>query len=256
MFFDLHGVLADGNAVIQNYERYLVSLLSPIGISHKKTRDIHKKAYSQWIKKVRRIIAESEGDLDDSNHFMTAMKSNDKDWEQFILQFVPFDQKMRIEQLIKTVNFEYEAMANSPVSILYPEVKTILEKLIKIPNISMHIASSASAQHIEGVITRNKLRRFFTQIIGYNTVEAPKKAHSGRYFKTMLERTNANPSRSIFVGDSVNEAFLASKMGMNFIMIWRKPTLPKQVNITLNYKILSDLSDLHTVIKNNINSAL
>ena len=86
VFFDLHGVLADGTAVIQNYERYLVSLLAPIGISHKKSRDIHKKAYSQWIKEVRRIIAESEGDLDDPNNFMTAMKSNDKNWEQFSLE--------------------------------------------------------------------------------------------------------------------------------------------------------------------------
>ncbi len=120
----------------------------------------------------------------------------------------------------------------------------------------MHIASSASSQHIEGVITRNNLRRFFTKIIGYDTVEAPKKAQSGRYFKTMLERTNANPARSIFVGDSVNEANLANKAGMKFIMIWRKQTPSKQVNITQNYKILSNLSTLCSVIQNDIKTAL
>ncbi len=256
IFLDLHGVLADGTAVIRNYESYLVSLLAPIGITRKKTRDIHKKAYTKWIKEVRRITSGLEGDLDDPNHFMKAMKSNDRNWEQFILNFVPFDQKKRIKPYIQTAKFEYEAMANSSLSILFPEVRTVLEQLERIPNISLHIASSASSQHIEGLITRNALKRFFTKIIGYNTVEAPKKASSGRYFKKMLKITNANPNRSIFVGDSINEANLATKTGMKFIMIWRNPKPPKQVSITLNYKILTNLSELCSIIQNDIKTAL
>ncbi len=57
---------------------------------------------------------------------------------------------------------------------------------------------------------------------------------------------------------SFKQAIYFNEIGFNIhdIMIWRKPTLPKHLNSTLNYKILSDLSDLHTVIKNNINSAL
>lgn len=256
IFFDVHGVLADGNAVIRNYESYLANLLTPIGITQKKIIEIHKQAYNLWIKEVRRINKESDGDPYNPIRFMEAMKSNDRNWEHFILNFVPLDLKKRIEPYIQTTRFEYEAMANGPLSILFPEVRTVLEQLESIPNISLHIASSASSHHIEGAITRDDLSRFFTKIIGYDTVEAPKNSNSGQYFKKMLELTNANPSRSIFVGDSVYEANLASKTGMKFIMIWRKPTPPKQVNITQDYQILTNLIDLCSIIQNDIKSAL
>ncbi len=111
----------------------------------------------------------------------------------------------------------------------------------------MHIASSASSRHVKGAIVLHNLNDFFKGLIGYDTVRAPKKASSGIYFKNMLQIANADPSRSIFVGDSIEEANLANKFGMEYIMVWRDSPFKEPRN--MEFRIIRNLTELLPIIK-------
>lgn len=225
LFFDLHGVLADVIAVNRNYNNYLADVLSSAGISREKAARIHEKAFRKWITEINMLFNDYD-DLkkgsSDSEIFMKKYKMIDSVWEEFVLEFVSPENKNIIKPLLETSRVEYEALAHGPYPVLYPEVFPVLTKLSKIKNLHMHIASSASSKHVNGVIALHNLSGFFKRAIGYDTVRAPKKASSGIYFDTMLQITQANTSRTIFVGDSLEEANLALKHGMKFILVKRE----------------------------------
>ncbi len=250
IFFDLHGVLADVNAVNKNYQYYLLKILSPIGMPQRKVEEIHDKGFRKWITEITHLFDEfEEWETDKSNleAFMRNYRLIDKAWEEFILDFVPTKYKKSIKPFLNTSRVEYEALADGPYPILFPEVYPSLNELIKSKNLLMHIASSASSRHVKGAVVLHNLNDFFTRLIGYDTVRAPKKASSGIYFSNMLQIANADPSRSIFVGDSLEEANLASKFRMEYIMVWRD--FPSKEPKNMGFRIIKNLTALIPVIK-------
>ena len=90
---------------------------------------------------------------------------------------------------------------------------------------------------------------FFQELIGYDTVKAPKKATSADYFKGMLRVIDTIPERIIFVGDSIEEANLTTELGMSFVLVWRRPN-SKPIGIQKVISgIIHDLTELLPIIK-------
>lgn len=87
----------------------------------------------------------------------------------------------------------------------------------------MHVASSASINHVQGVLESCGLTPFFQHAIGWDVVRAPKKARHGLYFTRMLARTGIRRGEtSFFIGDSVEEGLLASAKNMRYVLVDRE----------------------------------
>lgn len=252
LIFDLHGVLADVNAVNRNYGNYLENILVPTGMKREKVLKIHEFAFKNWITEITQLFNEFDGwkrRSASSEVFMRKYKLVDAKWEKFILKNVPLEHKNTVKPLLRTSLVEYEALAKGSFPILYPEVNSVLTELVKISHLRMHIASSASSRHVKGAVTRHNLKEFFQELIGYDTVKAPKKACSGEYFKRMLQIIETIPERAIFVGDSIEEANLATKLGMKFVLVWRKKNSEPQRTQKDQFEIINDLTALIPIIK-------
>lgn len=239
----------DVRAVNKNYGNYLEKILTPTGIKREKINEIHEIAFENWITDITHLFNNFEEINFDSEAFMTDYKAIDVKWEEFILNFVPSEHKSTVKPLLKTSLVEYEALANGIYPILYPEVNTVLKELAKITDLRMHIASSASCKHVRGAVDLHNLSDFFQELIGYDTVKAPKKAESGKYFKQMLQIINTVPERTIFVGDSIEEANLALKFGMRFILVKRKKIYSMKNTLEEQIKIIQNLTELIPIIK-------
>ncbi len=249
LFFDLHGVLADVNAVNKNYQSYLEKILVPAGFSQDKVMDIHKKAFRGWLKGITHLFNKQEDGVFDSDSFLRDYHQIDNIWENLILNIVPLKHRDTIKPLLNTSLVEYEALADGPYSILFPEVLSVLRECTKFDNLRMHVASSASSHHVKGAVILHNLSDFFQGLIGYDTVRAPKKASSGIYFKTMLQLVKANPEYSIFVGDTLEEANLATKFGMTYVMVKRKNSTSIIEPKNVSFAIIEDLTDLMPIIQ-------
>ena len=199
--------------VQKNYQHYLLRILTPLGISQHQVIEIHDRALKKWLNGITKISKDFDLEKLDSTTFMEEYLRNDRKWERYVLNYVPVSQKENVSPYLNTSVLEYKALANGKYPILFPEVKNVLLNLKKFKNLSMHIASSASSNHVKGVVHFHNLEEFFNMNIGYDIVKAPKKAKKGIYFKNMLTITGANPSRSIFIGDTIDEANLAIKFG-------------------------------------------
>jgi len=196
LVFDLHGVLADVNAVNRNY---LERILVPTGLNRGKIRKIHEIAFKNWISEIGHLTNEyDEGENQNakkSDVFMRRYHQIDLKWENFILKNISSNYRNSVKPLLKTSLVEYEALANGSFPILFPEVNSVLSELTKVSNLRMHIASSASSQHIKGTVSRHNLKEFFQELIGYDTVKAPKKSSSGDYFRKMLQVIDTIPKK-------------------------------------------------------------
>ncbi|UCE13045.1 MAG: HAD hydrolase-like protein [Candidatus Heimdallarchaeota archaeon] len=253
LIFDLHGVLADVHAVNKNYQKYLEKILVPVGIQRQKVIEIHEIAFRNWITEIFLLFEqfdEFEKTGSNSEVFMKNYRQIDNKWEEFILNFVGLEHQKSISSLLSTPRVEYEALAHGPHPILFPEVSSALEKLFNFnPHLHMHIASSASSRHVKGAVTLHNLNNFFQRLIGYDTVRAPKKASSGIYFKRMLQFIGTEPNRAIFVGDSLEEATLAIKSGMRFVMVLRNKSSTFKKPRSLDFKVIDNLTDLIPIIR-------
>ncbi|MHA1969716.1 MAG: HAD family hydrolase [Candidatus Hodarchaeales archaeon] len=244
LFFDLHGVLADVNKVQENYRHYLVSILTPLGISEKKAVIIHDIELKKWLNAINRISKEFDDGNLDTDTFMEEYHRIDKRWERNVINYLPIVKQAEAAPHLITSVLEYKALANGIYPIFYPEVKNVLMKLQSFKNLSIHVASSASANHVKGAIQFHNLERYFKMNIGYNTVKAPKKAKRGDYFRNLLKLTEVDPTQSIFVGDSIDEAYLAKKFGMNFIMVNRNYRSMDDTEFNENWIIVKDLTEI------------
>ncbi len=236
IFFDLHGPLVDLRKVFQNYDAYLVTVLSPIGLSHRRISCLHRKALDQWLDKVNKIATDPKCEID-PDYFLKEMERIDKEWEQFILTKIPKSKRMQVEDHIKASIVEYNALAKGQIPILFPEVRSTLLELSQIPTLNLNIASSASSHHIKGVIILHNLEGLFKYLIGYDIVKAPKKGLTGIYYKKIIELTQAQPAKTIFIGDSREEAAHSKKVGFKFIMVSRNGTTfsDLETNDTFHY---------------------
>ena len=249
LFFDLHGVLADVNAVNKNYQYYLEKILIPVGLSQDAVIEIHKKAFKGWIRAINYLFNKQEEGIFDSNLFLRDYQEIDERWEKYILDFVPVKHRNKIKPLLKTSLVEYEALAEGPYSILFPEVLSVLNQCTKFDNLKMYVASSASSNHVRGAIILHNLSNYFLGLIGYDTVGAPKKVSSGIYFKNMIQLVKANPEYSIFVGDSLEEANLTTKLGMTYVMVRRKDSTPLIERINASFTFIEDLEGLIPILQ-------
>ena len=255
LVFDLHGVLVDVNAVNRNYEGYLEKILVPVGIKRERVSKIHKKVFKNWITEITHLFHEYDkwvGRKTKSEDFMAEYKQIDTKWENYILETVPSAHHNSIKPLLKTSLVEYEALANGLFPILYPEVNSVLTELTKIKHLRMHIASSASSQHVKGAIACHNLKGLFQELIGYDTVKAPKKSKSGDYFRKMLQIIDTTPERVIFVGDSAEEASLTTNLGMKFVFIWRKSNPDFNEILVDKIEIIDNLAALIPIVKSSI----
>ena len=117
----------------------------------------------------------------------------------------------------------------------------------------MHIASSASSRHVKCVVVRHNLKDFFQELIGYDTVKAPKEVRSAEYFTRMLQVIKTIPERVILVGDSIEEAYLATKLGMKFVLVWRKKdSEPKRIQKD-QFETIDNLTALISIVKKILN---
>lgn len=244
LFFDLHGVLADVNMVQENYRHYLVSILTPLGIAEKKAVKIHDIELKKWLNAINRISKEFDNGNLDAETFMEEYHRIDKKWENNVLNYLPVLKRAEAAPHIITSVLEYNALANGKFPILYPEVENVLMKLRSFKNLSMHVASSASANHVKGALHFHNLEVYFKMNIGYNTVKAPKIAKRGDYFRNLLKLTEADPSHSIFIGDSIHEAYLAKKFGMSFIMVNRNYKSTDHTEFNENWIKVKDLTEI------------
>ncbi len=244
LFFDLHGVLADVNKVQENYRHYLVSILTPLGISEKKAVKIHDIELKKWLNAINHISMEFDNGNLGTDTFMEEYHRIDKKWERDVLNYLPVLKRTEAAPHLITSVLEYKALANGKFPILFPEVENVLMKLHSFKNLSMHVASSASANHVKGAIQFHNLEEYFKMNIGYNTVKAPKKAKRGDYFRSVLKITGADPTHSIFIGDSIHEANLAKKYGMNFIMVNRNYRRKNHTEFNENWITVKDLTEI------------
>ncbi|MFW9856008.1 MAG: HAD family hydrolase [Candidatus Thorarchaeota archaeon] len=219
VFFDFHEVLSDRYAVSQNYRIYLANVLDPVGISPEEAFQIHDKAYNIWIGKIISLPDKFDDD-GDNEKFMARYRKIDEEWEHYILDHIPQNQRENIKPLLKTSTVEYQALAQGG-PILYSDVVPTLETLRTRLNLRLHVASSASSHHVKGGIDRHGIKDFFSTIVGYDTVRAPKRAKNTYYFEKLLEITDSIPQQSVFVGDSIEEAANSKAVGMHFIMVQR-----------------------------------
>ncbi|MFX0087098.1 MAG: HAD family hydrolase [Candidatus Hodarchaeota archaeon] len=249
IFFDFHGVLADVTMVIRSYQYYLQRILRSIDIPKGKAIQIHDVAYRKWLNGINRISKEYDEGLLNSETFMQKYNQIDKDWELVILSYVPLERQKEVTPFLKTSILEYEALSNGKYPILYPEVVSVLSKLFLLKNLHMHIASSASSHHVKGALHYHNIDRFFKTIIGYDIVKAPKKARKGDYFRNMLKITRADPRKSIFIGDSLDEASIAKKCNMIFIMVDREEKNPTSITVDNSKFIVRDLTEIIEFIK-------
>jgi len=180
LFFDLHGVLAQLETVSRNYDSYLARVLLPAGLDPHEVSILHNKAFTIWITDIKSVFDNFDKGSIDETEFMHQYKTIDEKWERFILKNVPKQYQEKINSLIKTDKVEFEALAFGD-PILYPDVLPMLKELNKIPNIRMYIASSASRRHILGAVTRHNLHKYFQELIGYDSVKAPKKSRYGLF---------------------------------------------------------------------------
>ncbi|MFX1516607.1 MAG: HAD family hydrolase [Promethearchaeota archaeon] len=252
LVFDLHGVLADVNAVNRNYGKYLERVLVPTGLDRGKIRKIHEIAFNNWFSEIINLTSkfdEGENQSANSEVFMSRYNQIDMKWENFILDYLPPSYRSSIKPLLKTSLVEYEALASGSFPILFPEVNSVLSELNKVNNLRMYIASSASSQHVKGAVSLHNLKGFFQELIGYDTVKAPKKSKSGIYFRKMLQIIETPPERVIFVGDSIEEATLTTNLGMKFVLIWRKKSSEFEEFLTNKIEIIDNLSALIPIVK-------
>ncbi|MFX0124678.1 MAG: HAD family hydrolase [Candidatus Hodarchaeota archaeon] len=251
LVFDLHGVLADVKAVNRNYGDYLEKILVPTGMKREEIIEIHDFAFKNWITEITQLFNEFDECKRrniNSEVFMRKYKLIDSKWEQYILNNVPIEHKKAVKPFLKTSLVEYEALAKGSNPILYPEVNSVLTELAKISHLHMHIASSASSRHVKGAVALHNLKGIFQELIGYDTVKAPKKASSGEYFKRMLDIIKTIPERVIFVGDSIEEAILTTTLGMKFVLVWRKDSELKDIPKG-RFEIINNLTTLLSIIK-------
>ncbi|UCG01807.1 MAG: HAD family hydrolase [Candidatus Heimdallarchaeota archaeon] len=255
LVFDLHGVLADVNAVNLNYGTYLKKILEPTGIKREKIVEIHEHAFKNWITEITKLTNDYDEDENtNSEVFMKKYTLVDAKWENFILNTIPFEHKIAIKPLLETSLIEYEALAKGPYPILYPEVKSVLTEIVEIGHLRMHIASSASSRHVKGAVVRHNLENFFYKLIGYDTVKAPKKARNADYFTRMLQVIGTVPERIIFVGDSIEEANLTTQLGMKFVLVKRKKDFESTEISKNNLEVINDLNALLPIINTVLNS--
>lgn len=233
---------------MRNYEDYLKKILNSIDIPNSKAIEIHDIAYKNWSSEINRISNEFDKGLLNSESFIRKYKDIDRKWELFILSHVPLERQKEVAPFLKTSVLEYEALAKGKYPIVYSEVKSVLSKLYLMENLHMHIASSASSHHVRGVLHYHDLDKYFKTVIGYDTVKAPKKARKGEYFRNMLEITNANPRKSIFIGDSLEEASLAKKCEMIFIMVKRDGKISSSLALDNNTLIVQELTGIFQFI--------
>ncbi|MFW9779772.1 MAG: HAD family hydrolase [Candidatus Heimdallarchaeota archaeon] len=252
IFFDFHGVLAKLDAVSQNYRRYLSRVLSSVGISCQEALAIHDRAYNLWIEKIKSLRDDFDVN-EDSRRFMRQYQNIDEGWERYILNYISPDKREQIKPVLKTSTLEYQALAQGG-PILYSDVIPTLETLYAEKGIYLHIASSASSHHVKGGADRHSLGKYIKTFIGYDTVQAPKKAKNPLYFHKMLEITNSTPNSSIFVGDSIDEAINSTKVGMHFVAIHRDGRKPSpEMNIPMMRKIVSNLREIVPIVRAHLN---
>ena len=92
---------------------------------------------------------------------------------------------------------------------------------------AMYVASSSHSSHIHGVLDANKIRHFFDDVIGFDSVAATK--HTMNYYKAMLLSTNSKAKERIIMGNSMHEVLKRKKLGMKTIHINRERRVPMEI---------------------------
>ncbi|MHA2000004.1 MAG: HAD family hydrolase [Promethearchaeota archaeon] len=248
IFFDLHGVLIDIATVGGFYEEYLQEILVPLGMTRQQINSIHARVQVAWVRAFRALNDVPDGEVHDVDAFLSKIKKINDDWNNGILSQIPEDLRDSIRDKFHTFTLEYNVMSRVTKSTLFRDVERVLEELSRIDGIVLHVASSASSYHVRGTLEGQGIAGYFTSIFGYDTVSAPKKAPHGYYFEQMIKISGAIPEKSIFIGDSLEEATLSKKFGMRYVMVNRNS---KNIeNRNYDFPVITELRDILPIVEN------
>ncbi len=248
IIFDLHGVLADPRSVGRNYEHYLVEALAFTGLPPDRIARLHATAFKRWIAAFREVNSGHPWTEEGLPRYMDEARRIDREWEACILQDIPDTHRARASKVVNTPTLEYEAMARGTCPAFYPEVEPALRDL-KTEGYRLHVASSASDNHVRGTLALHHVEGLFNGIIGYDTVQAPKKASNGIYFTRMLSVAGIDPAYAVFVGDGFEEAALAMAQGLRFILIDRSSATGIDHSAIAGFPVLPGMANISKVIK-------
>lgn len=226
LIFDLHKVIADKKIVLHNYREHFYKLLKPIGISKKRAADLHDIAFEKWhISFQKAVINYDNKVLKDDKDIYEKLCELDRNYSSFVLNKLPKVQLSKnIVNEFDVPTLEYTAQAHGDKSPCYPDVEAVLKNLTKNELVSsIHIASSSSTFHIEGVLTRSNLTKYFSSIHGWNSIKSPKRSSRTNFFDLLLKKLDLFDKRSscVFIGDTLHEYQLSKQLQSYYIHINR-----------------------------------
>ncbi len=235
LFLDLHGVLVNTSKIFESYKKLTVDhLIDDFGLSHAEAEQRYDTALKYW-EEVAFNYLRNPSKKKVGPQFLHFLENCDAIFPKMLYKDLSIPNNCKI---IRSRPFEFSIA--SQVEALYPEVRGTLETLYE-HGYEMHVASSSFSGHIRGILQANNIDEFFESIIGFDTVAATK--HTLKYYKKMLNDAQANPQRSVMIGNSMHEVLKPRLLGMRTVHINRERQVPLDVRKKADFSI-SDLSPL------------
>ncbi|MFW9915841.1 MAG: HAD family hydrolase [Candidatus Thorarchaeota archaeon] len=215
MVFDLHGVLADSQKLLEFYDEEFIRILGKADIEAARAVKIHREFLDWWIAEARKIYKDS------SEQVIAEMFELNGRYEQKMLAVISQhtgEDPQEYYQDIESRTFEFNAASRGNAS--YPEVKPALDELQQSwPKLALHVASNAHTSHVRGTLTGASLTGYFKQILGYDRIGFQKR--HPKYWSRLLQLISGTSDETIFVGDSAVEVQGCAQLGMPCIIVDR-----------------------------------
>jgi HAD superfamily hydrolase (TIGR01509 family) len=239
LVFDLHGVLADSQKIVEFYDEEFIRILGKAGIDADRSVKIHREFLDWWLTEARNIYKTS------SENFIEEMFQLNGRYELKMLSVISKhtgENPREYYQDVESRSFEFNASSRGNAS--FPEVKSVLDQLHQSrPNLSLHVASNAHTSHVRGTLTGASLHAYFKQILGYDRIGF-KKRHP-KYWSRLLQLINGTSDDTVFVGDSAVEAQGCAQLGMTCIIVDRHNVFDAS---SLSHKSLV-IENLHQILE-------
>ncbi|MBD3188979.1 hypothetical protein GF325_19285, partial [Candidatus Bathyarchaeota archaeon] len=196
VFIDLHNVIVKIEAVGRRYREFVLNALTIAGVDEDVGAKAFNKAHQYWIAEFKHLNCKRDPLSNPMEEFMKKMRKIDKKWINIILEVVPSNKREHVAIELSTENAEHGAMASGSMNDLHLDAIQAIRQIASWDDVRIHVASSARSSHIKGVVDLAGLENIIDTIIGFDTVQAPKKAPGSKYYERMLEKVHASPENS------------------------------------------------------------
>jgi HAD superfamily hydrolase (TIGR01509 family) len=144
---------------------------------------------------------------------------------------------------IQELDEKQEALYRKCISQTLPIKPGVFELLdwLRVRQVPTAVASSTYHAEVEGMLTRNGLRAYFSAVIGGDEVAVSKPAPD--IFLKAADELGVDPAYCLAIEDSNNGLRAAQAAGMSTVMV---PDLiaPAEVDADLSYQVCASLVDL------------